>query len=166
MLNVNIFLPLSEAEGFGINTDLFETNILNLSVVIGVLIYYGRIALGDLITDRKNTILRNLQEADNKLREAEENLAFANKNFETAKLKAEQIRSQGLVLSGQTSKALLDAVEEDIKRLKASNLSSIRFEEEKSINEVVLHCFTDNFTLLYKMYFIMYMFVSFYFINK
>lgn len=82
-----------------------------------------------------------MQEADNKLREAEESLAFANKNFETAKLKAEQIRSQGLVLSGQTSKALLDAVEEDIKRLKASNLSSIRFEEEKSINEVVLHYF-------------------------
>lgn len=44
MLNVNIFLPLSEAEGFGINTDLFETNVLNLSVVIGVLVYYGRIA--------------------------------------------------------------------------------------------------------------------------
>lgn len=35
---------LSEEEGFGINTNLFETNILNLSVVIGVLIYYGRIA--------------------------------------------------------------------------------------------------------------------------
>lgn len=30
-------------ENFGINGDIFETNILNLSVVIGVLIYYGRI---------------------------------------------------------------------------------------------------------------------------
>lgn len=42
--NINMLVFVSEAEGFGINTDLFETNILNLSVVIGVLIYYGRVA--------------------------------------------------------------------------------------------------------------------------
>lgn len=40
---INIINLFSEREGFGINTDIFETNILNLSVVIGVLIYYGRI---------------------------------------------------------------------------------------------------------------------------
>ena len=41
--NINIVSLFAEREGFGINTDIFETNILNLSVVIGVLIYYGRI---------------------------------------------------------------------------------------------------------------------------
>lgn len=35
---------VSHSDGFGINTDIFETNILNLSVVIGVLVYYGRAA--------------------------------------------------------------------------------------------------------------------------
>lgn len=40
--NINMFI--SEAEGFGINTDILETNVLNLAVVIGVLIYYGRVA--------------------------------------------------------------------------------------------------------------------------
>jgi F0F1-type ATP synthase membrane subunit b/b' len=95
--------------------------------------------LSDLINSRKEAILRNLQEADNKLREAEENLSFAKKNFEVAKSKAEQIRSQGIALSVQTTTNLLSAVEEDIKRLKAANLSAVRFEEEKSINEVVFH---------------------------
>lgn len=41
---VNMFLFFSEEKGFGINTDIFETNILNLSVVIGILVYYGRAA--------------------------------------------------------------------------------------------------------------------------
>jgi hypothetical protein len=41
--SINICSFVAESEGFGINTDLFETNILNLAVVIGVLIYYGRI---------------------------------------------------------------------------------------------------------------------------
>jgi F-type H+-transporting ATPase subunit b len=35
-------INLFASNGFGFNTDIFETNILNLSVVIGVLIYYGR----------------------------------------------------------------------------------------------------------------------------
>ncbi len=45
--NINMFI--SEAEGFGINTDIFETNVLNLAVVIGVLIYYGRVAFFDML---------------------------------------------------------------------------------------------------------------------
>lgn len=41
---INVFTVISEIRGFGINTDIFETNILNLLVVIGVLVYYGRAA--------------------------------------------------------------------------------------------------------------------------
>ena len=44
MYNVNMLAFVSHSDGFGINTDIFETNILNLSVVIGVLVYYGRAA--------------------------------------------------------------------------------------------------------------------------
>lgn len=47
--NINMLVFISETEGFGINTDLFETNILNLSIVIGVLIYYGRVAIFGMI---------------------------------------------------------------------------------------------------------------------
>ena len=41
--NINILYVISNREGFALNTDIFETNIINLSVVIGVLVYYGRI---------------------------------------------------------------------------------------------------------------------------
>lgn len=77
-----------------------------------------------------------MQDAESKFREAEENLAFAKKSFDLAKEKADQIRQQGSTLSLQTAKTLLEAVDEDIKRLKTVNLSTIRMEEEKSINEV------------------------------
>jgi F-type H+-transporting ATPase subunit b len=42
--NFNFFSLIAEHEGFGLNTDIFETNILNLSVVLGVLVYYGKAA--------------------------------------------------------------------------------------------------------------------------
>lgn len=92
--------------------------------------------MGDIIKNRKETILKNLQDAESKFREAEENLSFAKKSFEMAKSKADQIRQQGSALSVQTSNSLLEAVDEDIKRLRIVNLSTIRMEEEKSINEV------------------------------
>lgn len=41
---INVFTIIPETKSFGINMNIFETNILNLSVVIGVLVYYGRAA--------------------------------------------------------------------------------------------------------------------------
>ncbi len=56
--------------------------------------------------------------------------------MDTAKLKADQIKTQNSILSNETAKNILKSIEEDIKRLKMSNLSTIRLEEERSINEV------------------------------
>jgi hypothetical protein len=42
--NSNLFSLICESEGFQLNTNLFETNVLNLSVVLGVLVYYGKAA--------------------------------------------------------------------------------------------------------------------------
>jgi F0F1-type ATP synthase membrane subunit b/b' len=82
-------------------------------------------------------IFRNLQEAENKFNEAEKNLSFSKQNLSAAEIRAEEIRNQAKLLALQTSKQLIDSVEEDVKRLKLINLSFIRFEEEKSIADVV-----------------------------
>lgn len=42
--HINALFFVSKEEGLKINTDIFETNILNLSIVIGILVYYGRTA--------------------------------------------------------------------------------------------------------------------------
>lgn len=133
---INYFSLLSSSEGFGFNTDIFETNVLNLAVVIGVLIYYGRIVLNDLIVGRKTTILKSLKEAEIKFNEAEKNLSLAKNNLIASEAKVNDIRNQTQILSKNAVKNLMDLLEEDIKRLQSVNLSYIRFEEEKSIGEV------------------------------
>jgi F-type H+-transporting ATPase subunit b len=134
--NINIFHIVSESEGFGINTDLFETNILNLVVVVGVLVYFGSDILGDALKSRKELVLKSLADADNKFQEATDKLNQAKAQFESAKLKAGEIRAQGLVTAEQSSKKLLERVEEDIKRLDEVRLATIRFEEEKAVSEI------------------------------
>nr|AEW12933.2 ATPase subunit I [Colacium vesiculosum] len=134
--NINIFNIIAETKQFGINTDIFETNILNLAVVVGVLVFYGRAALNDLIKNRRELIIKNLEEADNKFCEAQDNLELALKNLKNAELKASQIKDQSNNLAAQTSKSLLNAVEDDIKRLEKINISTIHIKEQKSLNEV------------------------------
>lgn len=128
------YLPLGE--GFGINTNLLETNILNLSVVIGVLVYFGGDVLSSLLTNRKELILKSLNDAEERFQEATAKLAAAKEQLESAKTKAEEIRAQGLVTAEQGSKNLLERAEEDIKRLEEAKQATIRFEEEKAVNQV------------------------------
>jgi hypothetical protein len=78
-----------------------------------------------------------LQDTEAKLIQAKKNLSFAVTNFENAKVKAEEIRNQGSIISSKTIKTLLENIDRDIQRLQMVSLSVVNFEQEKSINEVV-----------------------------
>lgn len=136
MSNNNLFIYISEHNGFGINTDIFETNIINLSVVIGFLFFYGKNALSDIVKSRRDNILKSIQEAEIRFKEAEDKLLTAKNNLNLALKKSEEIRLQGLNLSKQTKLSLLESFNEDIRRIKNENISILKFEEEKAINEV------------------------------
>lgn len=123
-----VILTIFKLNAFLIASSVFKEKFLNNLFLL---------CLNDLINNRRETILQSLQEADNKFREAEENLRFASENLNSAKLKAQQIRTQGNVLAQKTYESVLETIENDIKRLEAVSLSTIRFEEDKSMNEVV-----------------------------
>jgi F-type H+-transporting ATPase subunit b len=55
--------------GFGLNTNLFETNVLNLIVVVRIVVTVVGDALRNLLDQRRKVILSTLQEADKKKRE-------------------------------------------------------------------------------------------------
>jgi F-type H+-transporting ATPase subunit b len=127
IINISDF-PLGD--GFGINTNLLETNVLNLAVVIGVLVVFGGDVLTSILKNRQELIVKSLNDAEERFQEA------AKAQLEVAKTKAEEIRAQGLVTAKQGSENLLARAEEDIKRLEDTKKTSLRFEEEKAIEEV------------------------------
>jgi len=59
---MTVFFPLIASEGgFGINLNLFETNLINLVIVIGVLYWFLKGFLGGMLQSRRETILRDLK---------------------------------------------------------------------------------------------------------
>ncbi len=80
------------SEGFGLNLNLFETNVINLAIVIFGLYKFLPNFLGGMLQRRREAILTDLKDAEDRLNEAKTSLAQAKKELASAEQKAAQIR--------------------------------------------------------------------------
>jgi len=81
------------SEGFGLNLNIFETNILNLAVVIFGLYKFLPGFLGKILEKRRTSILTDLKEAEDRLSDSKEALSKAKQELASAKQKADKIRN-------------------------------------------------------------------------
>jgi F-type H+-transporting ATPase subunit b len=124
------------AEGFGLNTNIFETNLINLSVVIAVVVSFVGDALKSLLETRKQTILNNIQEANNRANEAQQRLNQARAQLEQAQKKAVDIREQGFLNAEREKNQCIRQTKEDILRLEETKQISLTSQQQKAINQI------------------------------
>ena len=127
-------LPL--AEGFGFNTNILETNIINLSVVLSIVISLGGDALRSLLENRKQTILDNLREADQRASEAQEKLNQAQFQLENAEKRASEIRQQGVLTAEKEKSQCIRQAEDDALRLEEVKQETIKLQQQKVISQI------------------------------
>jgi len=124
------------AGNFGLNTNLLETNLINLSVVLSLLVYFGKGVLNNLLSNRKQNILSTINDAEERYKEATDKLEQARTRLQRAKVKADEIRVNGLSQIEKEKQELIYAADEDSKRLEDSKNATIRFEEQRAIEQV------------------------------
>jgi F-type H+-transporting ATPase subunit b len=88
-------LLASHGGGFGLNFNLFETNIINLAIVIAGLVWFLRGFLGGILDRRRQAILSDLKDADERLAAATTALETVKKDLAEAQQRAEAIRADG-----------------------------------------------------------------------
>lgn len=124
----------SHAEGealISFHFDFLESNILNLAILVGVLFFYGRKVVGNILTERRNQITQAIQEAEDKQRSAAAALAKEQENLAQAQKEAERIR-QAAQERAKTIKAEIQAQSErDIARLKETAAADLSSEQER-----------------------------------
>ncbi len=86
---------LASHGSFGLNLNPFETNIINLAIVIAVLYKFLPSFLGGILERRRAAILADLTDAEARLASAGAALAEAQQGLAEAQKKAEQIRADG-----------------------------------------------------------------------
>ena len=83
MENFNqIFTSLAENGSIGLNLDILETGVINIAALVGILIYTGKDFLGSILQERKSTIVKSLQDAEDRLNEANRRFEFTPFNNE------------------------------------------------------------------------------------
>ena len=98
-----IFTLLAEHEGIGLNTDILETGLINILALLAILIYTGRDFLGSLLEERRTTIVKGVQDAEDRLNEAQKRLEEAEKQLNQANLVISEIKNETIA----TKKVLL-----------------------------------------------------------
>ncbi|KAF8054362.1 atpF (chloroplast) [Scenedesmus sp. PABB004] len=136
------FLFLNElpfAEGFGFNTNIFETNIINLAAVVAIVISFVGKNLSALLEDRKKTIINNLQEASQRASEAQERLNVAKNQLELAKKKAAEIREEGVLRATQEINNCVSQHEERLSKLEEFKQETVQFYQQKAFKQAYMY---------------------------
>ena len=89
-----IFTLVAEHEGIGLNLDILETGLINILVVVGILVYAGKDFLGSILEERKTSIVKGVQDAEDRLNEANRRLSEAQKQLSQANVVITEIRNE------------------------------------------------------------------------
>jgi F-type H+-transporting ATPase subunit b len=131
-----IFTLLAKHEGIGLNTDILETGLLNILALLGILIFTGRDFLGSLLEERKTTIIKGVQDAEDRLNEAQKRLDEAQKQLDQANIVISQIKNETIT----TKKMLLEsdafAAKKDLKVRFERALATFRSKEREIFLEI------------------------------
>ena len=86
--------PMMLASGFGINTDILETNIVNQIILGGGLFVLGRDFLSESLGQRQAEIMSGVQDSEKRLNEATSRLEEAKKQLSQAQVIIEEIKKE------------------------------------------------------------------------
>nr|YP_009861360.1 ATP synthase CF0 B subunit [Zamioculcas zamiifolia]QIU83050.1 ATP synthase CF0 B subunit [Zamioculcas zamiifolia] len=124
------------AGGFGFNTDILATNPINLSVVLGVLIYFGKGVLNDLLDNRKQRILSTIRNSEELRKGAIEQLEKARARLRKVETEANEYRVNGYSEIEREKENLINATCNSLERLENYKNETLRFEQQRAINQV------------------------------
>nr|YP_009751385.1 ATP synthase CF0 subunit I [Pedicularis oederi]QIJ99989.1 ATP synthase CF0 subunit I [Pedicularis oederi] len=125
----------SSAGSFGFNTDILATNPINLSVVIGVLIFFGK-GLSDLLDNRKQRILNTIRNSEELRGGAIEQLEKAKARLRKVEVEADQFRVNGYSEIEREKLNLVNSTYKTLEQLENYKNETIRFEQQRAINQV------------------------------
>ena len=138
MENFNQIFTLlaNEKGGIGLNLDILETGLLNILALIAILIFTGKDFLGSILEERKSTIVKSVQDAEDRLNEARKRLSEAEKQLSQANLVISEIKNETIA----TKKVLLEAdayqAKKDLKIRFERALSAFRSKERQIFLEI------------------------------
>lgn len=126
----------AEAGRFGINFDIFETNLINLAIVIGVLVYFGRGFLSKTLGDRSAAIAVAIKEAEQRKKSAVSALAEQQQKLAQAQGEGDKLRAAAQVAATTAKAEIVAKAEQDIQRMREAASQDLNADQARVISEL------------------------------
>lgn len=126
----------AEHSGFGLNTDIFQTNLINILIILSLLIYAGQGFLGKILSQRLNDIESAIKDAETRRLKAAEQLADRQKKLTEVQAECDRLRTQAQTDAKAAGAAILATIAVDIERLKATAGQDLATEQERVIMQL------------------------------
>ena len=133
-----------------LSVDIFETNVINITILLGGIIYLGSNALSASLSERQQKILGAIQEAEERLQQAVARLAESEKQLEQAQIVIDSIKTDSQKTAMQVKSAILNDGKAEIERLTASaksQVSTVEAKVRKQISDYVVALALKRVTL-------------------
>nr|QWY87191.1 ATP synthase CF0 subunit I [Pericopsis elata] len=129
------------AGSFGFNTDILATNPINLSVVLGVLVFFGKRVCAsclfqDLLDNRKQRILKTIRNSEELREGAIEQLEKARTRLRKVETEADRFRVNGYSEIEREKLNLINSIYTTLEQFENYKNETIHFEQQRAINQV------------------------------
>lgn len=125
----HFFITISEGhshnKSFGINLNVLDTNIINLSILLALLVYVGKQAISSILDERQQKVLNSLQEAEERQQQANLRLSEAQTQLAQTQIIIAEIKKEAESTAQQVRESTFNQGKLDIERLVASGKASI-----------------------------------------
>ena len=123
-----------------LNTDIFETNLINLVLLGGGLFYLLSGALSESLSERQQKILGAIQESEERLSEATTRLTESEKQLTQSQVVIDTIQKDANVTANQVKSSILTDGKSEIERLTSTakaQINTIEARVRKQISDYV-----------------------------
>jgi F-type H+-transporting ATPase subunit b len=138
---LNSFSTQISALEVSLNTDIFETNVINITLLVGGLFYLLSGALSESLSERQQKILGAIQESEERLQEAEKRLTESETQLTQAQMVIDSIKSDAEKTASQVKSSILTDGKAEIERLTStakSQINTIEARVRKQISDYVV----------------------------
>ncbi len=129
-------MRLAEAEGFGLNLDIIEANVINLAFAVALVVYFGRDFMGGILSRRKDAISSEIKEAEDRQQKASKQLAEEKEKLAQAQEEAKQILANAQESAKKAKEQILAQGKQEIERMKASASQDTTTSAERAMTEI------------------------------
>ena len=149
-MNTLLFFNNSFENSFEINHDIFDTNIINLSIVLVIVIRFLGEAIANTLDQRKQTIVTNLQNSNKKVIVVKDKLNEVKIKLESTQSEMSNIYNSRFSTFTSKKSTYLNQVESYLNQLQLLRSDIIDCQTKKVLSDVYNETISVTFDKLYK----------------